>query len=85
MFTFHTRERNAPNTGEKKMTAKTTGTNEDQRARAAMKKIAEIAAEELEIFTLESRGSDRLDFYDLSVITIKRALIAAYNAGRASK
>jgi hypothetical protein len=39
----------------------------------------------LGVVTLESRHSDRLDFYELGVGQIKDALQAAYEAGRASK
>jgi len=44
--------------------------------------LAQIAADVLDIETLETRGSDRLDFHDLSVMVIKEALAAAYEAGR---
>ncbi|MGQ7453335.1 DUF6900 domain-containing protein [Streptococcus suis] len=43
-----------------------------------------IAQEELQVETLEQRWSDNLDFYDVSVWGIKRALERAYEAGRQS-
>lgn len=46
--------------------------------------LTEIAKEELQVETLEKRGSDNLDFYDVSVWGIKRALERAYEAGRQS-
>jgi hypothetical protein len=42
-----------------------------------------IAIEILGMGTLDSRGRDSLDFYDLSCTTIKRALEAAYETGLA--
>ena len=46
--------------------------------------LTEIAKEELQIETLEKRWSDNLDFYDVSVGGIKRALERAYEAGQQS-
>ena len=46
--------------------------------------LTEIAKEELQIETLEKRWSDNLDFYDVSVWGIKRALERAYEAGQQS-
>jgi len=46
--------------------------------------IAEIAEKHLGVETLETRGLDSLDFYDLGVVSIKDALIAAFEAGRES-
>lgn len=43
-----------------------------------------IAQEELLVDTLETRMSDNLDFYDVSVWGIKRALERAYEAGQQS-
>jgi hypothetical protein len=40
-----------------------------------------IAQKHLCIRTLAPRGSDALDFHDLSVWQVKRALQAAYEAG----
>jgi hypothetical protein len=47
--------------------------------------IAQIAREHLGIETPETRNSDALDFHDLSVENIRRALKAAYDAGRGSR
>jgi hypothetical protein len=46
--------------------------------------LAQIAKRYLEIPTLESRNSDSLDFYDLSVIPIRYALEAAWKAGKSN-
>ncbi|HGH8000868.1 TPA: hypothetical protein ACJOEA_000095 [Streptococcus agalactiae] len=43
--------------------------------------LTAIAQEELLVETLETRMSDNLDFYDVSVWGIKRALERAYEAG----
>ena len=43
--------------------------------------LTRIAQTKLRIETLEARGSDRLDFHDLSVESLRDALEAAYNAG----
>jgi hypothetical protein len=40
-----------------------------------------IARNALSIETLELRGRDSLDFHELLVTSIKRALFAAYDAG----
>ena len=44
--------------------------------------LAEIARDVLGIETLETRKSDGLDFHDLAVWTIEKALKVAYEAGR---
>jgi hypothetical protein len=44
--------------------------------------LQRIAAEHLFVETLETRNSDRLDFYDVSVWGIHQALIDAFEAGR---
>lgn len=44
-----------------------------------------IAQKELRLETLETRWSDRLDFSDQHVGSLKAALEAAYAAGKASK
>jgi hypothetical protein len=44
-----------------------------------------IAKRELDVETLTTRNSDSLDFHSLSAASIRRALWAAYEAGRASK
>ena len=43
--------------------------------------LASIARRHLRMVTLESRNSDYLDFYDLSVWQLRDALAAAYKAG----
>lgn len=45
--------------------------------------LAEIARKYLDVPTLATRRSDRLDFYDCPVWAIKEALEAAYLAGAA--
>ena len=45
-------------------------------------RVAEIAKRVLWIDTLDTRKSDRLDFHELAVWNIKKALVAAYEAGR---
>jgi hypothetical protein len=47
--------------------------------------LADIAAKILDLETLDTRNSDRLDFHELSVWVIKAALEAAYAAGRKAK
>jgi hypothetical protein len=54
-------------------------------AAEAQEAIAAIAARILGIDTLETRHRDALDFYDLSVSGLRRALEAAYQAGRAAR
>jgi hypothetical protein len=44
----------------------------------------QIAREKLRIHTLETRNSDHLDFYDVSVWQVRAALEAAFEAGRAA-
>lgn len=46
--------------------------------------LAGIARQKLGIGHLEMRGSDRLDFVEVCVASIKDALEAAYNAGLAA-
>jgi hypothetical protein len=46
--------------------------------------ITEIAVRHLGLDSLDERGSDRDDFHDLSVGSIRAALEAAYAAGAAS-
>lgn len=43
--------------------------------------LARIAHTELGIETLETRSSDRLDFHEVSVESLRAALDAAYRAG----
>jgi len=54
------------------------------RAENASEAAARIATEVCGIETLARRCSDRLDFHDLAVWTIERALVAAFEAGRAA-
>ncbi|NLS96668.1 MAG: hypothetical protein GXX96_31415 [Planctomycetaceae bacterium] len=44
--------------------------------------LEQIAQAELQIETLRERKSDSLDFHEISVWALKRALRAAYEAGR---
>jgi len=43
--------------------------------------INKIAREELELETLDARNSDRLDFHELAVWRVRKALLKAYEAG----
>lgn len=43
--------------------------------------LTQIAQQHLYVETLETRRSDRLDFHDVAVWSIKAALEAAYQAG----
>lgn len=47
------------------------------------KKLETIAKEHLFIETLETRNSDGLDFHEVSVWGVKKALEMAYELGRA--
>jgi hypothetical protein len=57
----------------------TTATQDMNRATAM------IARKFLGLDTLEERRSDSLDFHDLSVVGIRRALEAAYKAGKEAR
>ncbi|MDP1916406.1 MAG: hypothetical protein Q8L14_09185 [Myxococcales bacterium] len=46
--------------------------------------LADIAKKMLSIETLETRKMDSLDFHDVAVWQVKKALEAAYRAGAAS-
>lgn len=46
--------------------------------------FAGIAKRRLHIETLEERGSDRLDFHDVGVVGLRKALADAYNLGARS-
>lgn len=46
--------------------------------------LRKIAREHLFIQTLEVRGRDSLDFHDVGVMGVKKALEAAYKLGQAS-
>jgi hypothetical protein len=48
---------------------------------AAQAELANIAQANLSIETLETRNSDRLDFHEVAVASLKAALEAAYLAG----
>lgn len=43
--------------------------------------FSDIAKLKLRIPTLETRNSDRLDFHEVSVTSVREALEAAFNAG----
>jgi hypothetical protein len=45
----------------------------------------ELARKHFNVKTLDVRGRDHLDFHDVSVESIRRALVAAYEAGKAAK
>ncbi len=47
--------------------------------------IKQIARDELGLETLDARGHDDLDFHDLAVWQIKKALLKAYEAGLARR
>jgi hypothetical protein len=47
--------------------------------------LTEIATQILDLETLDTRKSDRLDFHELAVWQIKKALGAAYTAGQKAK
>lgn len=44
--------------------------------------ISDIARQQLRIETLETRKSDSLDFHDISVWSLRTALLCAFEAGR---
>ena len=46
--------------------------------------LAAIAKKHLAIDTLETRNSDRLDFHDVAVWSVREALLSAYQAGMAA-
>ncbi len=45
------------------------------------KQIEKIAKEILSLDTLKEQGMDDLDFHDISVVSLKKALEAAFKAG----
>lgn len=45
------------------------------------RKLDEIVREHLRIKTLDTQDSDRLDFHEVAVWTLREALVAAYNEG----
>ena len=63
-----------------KTTPQTTRRNTAQTLDALLTRIAQ---EHLFIDTLETRNSDSMDFHDVSVWSVKEALLAAYQAGLA--
>lgn len=44
--------------------------------------LTEIAKKHLNLETLETRNSDSLDFHDVAVWSLKKALREAYEAGK---
>ena len=48
-------------------------------------KIAEIAAKFAGVCSLNALGRDRADFHEIHVLNLKAALMAAFEAGKASK
>lgn len=63
----------------------TVAAHADSQSTDSRQVVGDIARKFLGITTLESRNSDSLDFYDLSVGSLERALLAAYEAGRKSQ
>ena len=57
--------------------------NTEDQLKAQSLAVSTVALKVLGIRTLELQNSDRLDFHDLSVETIRLALNAAYEAGLA--
>jgi hypothetical protein len=51
---------------------------------ARLRAVEQIARQHLHVETLERRHRDALDFHEVPVWAIEAALIAAYDAGRAS-
>lgn len=51
---------------------------------AEFQEISRIARELLSVETLETRNGDSLDFHDISVWSLKAALAAAFEAGKAA-
>lgn len=48
---------------------------------AVQQLVEAIAREELHIGTLQVRNRDRLDFHDVHVAALQKALLRAYNTG----
>lgn len=69
---------------ENKMTTKPKGKTYTETRKQEMldARLTRIAAHHLNIPTLKAQHSDRLDFHDVGVVSLKAALEAAYNAGR---
>ena len=53
-----------------------------QAAKTLDQQMQQIALDHLFIETLETSHSDRMDFHEVSVWSVKSALMAAYEAGR---
>jgi hypothetical protein len=62
----------------------TNGMHPDNAKAKALTAALEQARRNLRIETFEERKSDRLDFYDLGVTTLKDAVTAAFEAGFAA-
>lgn len=56
----------------------------DKQLAAAIEILEKIANDELNIETLETQMSDRLDFHEVSVWSLKAAMLQAYGAGMAA-
>ena len=63
---------------------KTKQAREQKRRERAEVLAARIARDVLDIETLETRKSDRLDFHEVAVWELREALIEAYLEGRRS-
>jgi len=66
----------------KRLENKEIAMNEQRRTAKRDNALAEIARDALGVETLETRRSDELDFHDLAVWSIAKALKTAYEAGR---
>ncbi len=55
-----------------------------RRLTAVELELEQIAGRKLGITNLETRNSDRLDFHEVGVASIKAALLEAYELGRSS-
>lgn len=49
---------------------------------SARRAVEVVAMEELGIETLDERGRDHLDFHDVGVAVLRRALLRAFELGR---
>lgn len=56
-----------------------------QMEKTVEKNLEKIAKDVLFVETLETRNSDGLDFYDISVWGLKEALLQAYKLGQQNK
>lgn len=56
-----------------------------QMKKSVEKKLEKIAKDVLFVETLETRNSDGIDFYDISVWGLKEALLQAYKLGQQNK